>query len=61
MEQRRGRNDTRYYCGNRHEKKCFKSGKIEYVMDAVYLALKEGELPKLQEKVVNGDGDARKS
>ena len=60
MERRRGRNDTRYYCGNRNEKKCFKSVKVEYVMEAVYLALKEGELPKLQEKVTNGDGDARK-
>ena len=60
MERRRGRNDTRFYCGNRHEKKCFKSVKDELVMEAVFIALKEGELPKLQEKVTNGDGDARK-
>ena len=60
MERRRGRNDTRYYCGNRHEKKCFKSVKDDIMIEAVYVALKEGELPKLQEKVKNGDGDARK-
>lgn len=60
MERRAGRNDTRYYCGNRHEKKCFKSVKDDIMMEAVYIALKEGELPKLQEKVANGDGDARK-
>ena len=60
MDRRRGRNDTRYYCGNRNDKKCFKSVKIEYMMDALYVALTEGELPKLQEKVANGDGDARK-
>ena len=60
MERRPGRNDTRYLCGNRHQKKCFKSVKDHLVIDAVYIALKEGELPKLQEKVKNGDGDARK-
>ena len=60
MERRPGRNDTRYYCGNRHKKKCFKSVKDNLMIDAVYIALKEGELPKLQEKVKNGDGDARK-
>ena len=60
MERRAGRNDTRYYCGNRHEKKCFKSVKDDKMMEAVYIALTEGELPKLQEKVANGDGDARK-
>ena len=60
MERRTGRNDTRYFCGNRHQKKCFKSVKDHVILDAVYVALKEGELPKLQEKVKNGDGDARK-
>lgn len=60
MERKPGRNDTRYLCGNRHQKKCFKSVKDHIVLDAVYVALKEGELPKLQEKVANGDGDARK-
>ena len=30
------------------------------MIEAVYRALKEGELPDLQEKVANGDGDARK-
>ena len=60
MERRRGRNDTRYYCGNRNEKKCFKSVKVEYIMDAVYRNLKDVQLPQLQEKVTNGDGDARK-
>ena len=60
MERRPGRNDTRYYCGNRAEKKCFKSVKDNLIIEAVYIALKESELPKLQEKVKNGDGDARK-
>ena len=60
MERRPGRNDTRYLCGNRHQKKCFKSVKDNVMLQAVYVALKEGELPKLQEKVKNGDGDARK-
>ena len=60
MERKGGRNDTRYYCGNRKEKKCFKSVKWELVWDALYEILKESELPKLQEKMANGDGDARK-
>ena len=60
MERRPGSKDTRYYCGNREQKKCFKSVKDNLMLDAVYLALTEGELPKLQEKIANGDGDARK-
>ena len=60
MERRPGTKDTRYYCGNRKQKKCFKSVKDHFMLDAVYVALKEGELPKLQEKIANGDGDARK-
>ena len=60
MERRPGRNDSRYYCGNRHKKKCFKSVRDDVMIEAVYRALKEGELPDLQEKVANGDGDARK-
>ena len=60
MERRPGSKDTRYYCGNREQKKCFKSVKDHFMLDAVYVALTESELPKLQEKVANGDGDARK-
>ena len=61
MTRRHSSKDSRFYCRkNREGKSCFKSVKDEVVMEAVYIALKEGELPKLQEKVTNGDGDARK-
>ena len=61
MTRRESSKDTRYYCRkNREGQSCFKSVKADLIMEAVYVALKEGELPKLQEKVANGDGDARK-
>lgn len=37
---------------------CYKSAKCEEVLDAIVFALKESELPKLQAKLENGDGNA---
>ena len=39
-------------------KKCHKSAKVDLVLDAVIFALEQAELPKLQAKLENGDGDA---
>lgn len=37
---------------------CYKSAKIEEVIPALIRVLEESELPKLEEKIKNGDGDA---
>ena len=37
---------------------CYKSAKVEDINRAVIVALEEAELPKLQAKLANGDGDA---
>lgn len=50
--------EDRYTCKERPP--CFKSAKYGAVIDAVVVALEEAELPALELKVKNGDGDARK-
>lgn len=49
---------TRLTCRSRPA--CYKSARYEEVSDAVVYALEHSELPKLEAKLVNGDGDARK-
>lgn len=48
----------RYEC--RTKPRCFKSAKVDEVVDAVIFALEESELPALKLKVKNDDGNARK-
>ena len=50
--------EDRYTC--RERPPCFKSVKAHLVLDAVVTALEETELPALELKVKNGDGDAWK-
>jgi hypothetical protein len=50
--------ENRYTCKERPP--CFKSVKAGALIDAVVAALEEAELPALELKVQNGDGDARK-
>lgn len=50
--------ENRFTCKERPP--CFKSAKYSAVIDAVVVALEEAELPALELKVKNGDGDARK-
>lgn len=50
--------EDRYTCKERPP--CFKSVKAGAVIDAVVVSLEEAELPALELKVQNGDGDARK-
>jgi len=47
---------TRYMCP--HKPQCTKSAIASQVVDAVIVALEQSELPKLQTKLKNGDGDA---
>lgn len=47
---------TRYMCP--HKPQCMKSAIASEVVDAVIVALEQSELPKLQTKLKNGDGDA---
>lgn len=47
---------TRYMCPTRPQ--CLKSAVASDVVDAVIVALEQSELPKLQAKLKNGDGDA---
>lgn len=47
---------TRYMCP--HRPQCLKSSIASDVVDAVVVALEQTELPKLQTKLRNGDGDA---
>lgn len=47
----------RYKC-RRKLPSCLKSAKVTEVLDAVLFALEQVELPKLQTKLKNGDGDA---
>lgn len=47
---------TRYMCP--HKPQCMKSAVASDVVDAVIVALEQSELPKLQTKLRNGDGDA---
>ena len=47
---------TRYMCPTRPQ--CLKSAIASDVVDAVIVALEQSELPKLQAKLKNGDGDA---
>lgn len=48
----------RYRC--KQSPMCYKSVKVPAVLDAVIVALEEAELPALEMKVKNGDGDAHK-
>lgn len=50
--------EDRYEC--RHKPRCYKSVKVGAIMDAVITSLEEAEMPDLQLKVQNNDGDARK-
>lgn len=50
--------EDRYTCKERPP--CFKSVKAGALIDSVVVALEEAELPALELKVKNGDGDARK-
>lgn len=50
--------EDRYECRTRP--RCFKSVKISAIMDAVVIALEESELPELQLRLKNNDGDAVK-
>ena len=50
--------ENRYTCKLRPP--CFKSAKASLVHEAVVVALEEAELPALELKVQNGDGNARK-
>lgn len=50
--------EDRYTCKERPP--CYKSVKASALLDAVVVALEEAELPALELKVKNGDGDARK-
>ena len=47
---------TRYMCP--HRPQCMKSAIASEVVDAVIVALEQSELPKLQTKLKNGDGDS---
>ncbi len=50
--------ENRYTCVQRPP--CYKSAKAGLVLDAVITSLEEAELPELEMKIKNGDGDARK-
>ena len=50
--------EDRYTCKERPP--CFKSAKAGALLEAVVVSLEEAELPALEIKVQNGDGDARK-
>ena len=50
--------ENRYTCKQRPP--CYKSVKVSALLDAVIVSLEEAELPLLELKVKNGDGDARK-
>jgi DNA repair exonuclease SbcCD ATPase subunit len=50
--------EDRYTCKERPP--CFKSVKAGALLEAVVVSLEEAELPALELKVQNGDGDARK-
>lgn len=50
--------EDRYECRTRP--RCYKSIKIKDVMDAVIVALEQSELPELQMRLQNNDGDAIK-
>lgn len=50
--------EDRYEC--KHSPRCYKSVKVSHVDEAVIVALEEAELPALQLKVKNGDGNAIK-
>lgn len=50
--------EDRYTCKGRPP--CYKSVKAHALMDALIAGLEESELPALELKVKNGDGDARK-
>lgn len=50
--------EDRYTCKQRPP--CFKSVKASALVDALVLSLEEAELPALELKLKNGDGDARK-
>ena len=48
----------RYKCRSLGSKSCLKSAKVPEVLDAVIYTLEHVELPNLQTKLKNGDGDA---
>lgn len=64
LDQKRGhssarknyRETPRYLC--RHRPQCFKSAKAPDIEQGILYALEQVELPKLQAKLKNGDGDA---
>lgn len=55
LDRRKGA-QKRYMC--RHRPQCYKSALAVEVVEAVIVALEQVELPKLQAKLKNGDGDA---
>ena len=50
--------EDRYVC--RSSPSCFRSVRFDYLMDALIFALENSELPELETKLQNGDGNARK-
>jgi hypothetical protein len=50
--------ENRYKCKSRPP--CYKTVKARVLLDAVIVALEEAELPALELRVKNGDGEARK-
>jgi len=50
--------EPRYRCRRRGAPSCMKSAKMSDVLNAVLFTLEESELPDLQRKLQNGDGDA---
>ena len=60
MDRRKLPTGARYFCPARNNKQCFKSVKSDLIMDALLIALEESELPALQAKVENDEGNARK-
>lgn len=50
--------EDRYVC--RTAPACFRSVKVSYLLSALIFALENSELPELESKVKNGDGNARK-
>lgn len=47
--------EDRYYC---QDNRCYKSARCDVVINAVIKALEQSELPALEAKLKNGDGDA---
>ena len=52
------RAENRYTCKQRPP--CYKSAKVSAIMEAVIMSLEDAELPALEFRLKNGEGDARK-